>query len=175
MAALDVVVKAVPVTAAPPGHRLPPEQISGVNSNPPGSTPLTSPGQTNDANANPVSPISQKMEEVMLKTQAQFASSSSCRRITWIIRLNSLQQLAEAESRLARVHSQASHEVRESQAKWIPCRVRCRLCSRACRPSVRRLLRWCRLCILLHEQRPFRYRSTQGKSMGTTKGPRNIA
>ena len=73
---LDVVVSAVPGTSAPPGHGLPPEQISGVDSNPPGSTPLTSPGQTDDANANPMSPTSRKIEEVMLKTQAQLAEAT---------------------------------------------------------------------------------------------------
>ena len=107
--ALDVVVGSVPATAAPPNRGLPPEQISGVNSNPPGSTPLTSPGQTNDANANPMSPVSRKMEEVVLRTQAQLASQQQLQRNNMDrVRAEFTQQLAEAESRLARVHSQAS-------------------------------------------------------------------
>ena len=96
---LDVVVGAVPVTAAPPGQGLPPEQISGVNSNPPGSTPLTSPGQKNDANSNFMSPVSRKMEEVMLKTQAQLTAQQQLQRDNMDrIRAEFSQQLTEAEA-----------------------------------------------------------------------------
>ena len=60
-----------------------------------------------------MSSASRKIEEVMLKTQAQLASQEQLQRDNMDrVRTEFTQQLAEAESRLARVHSQASHEVR---------------------------------------------------------------
>ena len=109
----------------------------------------------------------------MLKTQAQLTSQQQLQKDHMDrLRTEFTQQLAEAESRLARVHAQASHEVKGVSGKVDSLQGQMQVMLESMQAISAATIAMVPSVPPLPEQRPFRYRVAQGKKYGNYQGPK---